>query len=153
MKHRFWAQVLVGLGIFGSGLATGLVARTLDPAIATDSRQRVEKQRVELSSGTENARTEKMEVITSVAEYKPGDRLDLHLHHGIEAAYVIQGATLQVPGKAPTALPTGATAMNLRNVRHGGFQVVGQTSLKLFTVHVVDQEKPLYDYTKPLTSR
>jgi len=45
-------------------------------------------------------------------------------------------------------LPTGSTAMNLRDVNHGGFKVVGDTSLKLFTVRVVDKGKPLYDYAK-----
>jgi hypothetical protein len=30
----------------------------------------------------------------------------------------------------------------------GGFKVVGDTSLKLFTVHIVDKGKPLYDYSK-----
>ena len=39
-------------------------------------------------------------------------------------------------------------AMNLRDGRHAGFVVVGDTPLKLFTVHVVDKGKPLYDHTK-----
>ena len=69
-------------------------------------------------------------------------------HHGVEAAYVVQGASVQVPGKEPMTLPTGATVLNLRDVKHGGFRVVGDTSLKLFTVHVVDKGKPLYDYGK-----
>jgi len=43
-------------------------------------------------------------------------------------------------------LPTGATAMNLRDVMHAGVTVVGDVPLKLFTVHIVDKGKPLYDY-------
>jgi hypothetical protein len=70
------------------------------------------------------------------------------LHHGIEAAYVVQGAMVQAPGRDATSLPTGVTALNLRDVKHGGFTVVGDTPLKLFTVHVVDKGKPLYDYVK-----
>ena len=66
----------------------------------------------------------------------------------IEAAYVVQGASVQSPGKDPMPLPTGATLLNLRDVKHGGFKVVGDTSLKLFTVHIVDKGKPLYDYSK-----
>jgi hypothetical protein len=31
-------------------------------------------------------------------------------------------------------------------VKHGGFTVVGDTPLKLFTVHVVDKNRPLYEY-------
>jgi quercetin dioxygenase-like cupin family protein len=88
-----------------------------------------------------------MEVIASIAEYKPGDEIQLHTHHGVEAVYVVQGATVQAPGKDPANLPTGATALNLRDIRHGGIKVVGDGSLKLFTVHVVDKSKPLYDYT------
>lgn len=124
-------------GIFGLGLATGLVAQTL-----TDSPQRVEQKRADLTGAPG------MEVIASTAEYKPGDTIDEHFHHGVEAAYVLQGAQVQVPGKEPNTLPTGATVMNLRDVRHGGFKVIGDTSLKLFTVHVVDKGKPLYDYSK-----
>jgi quercetin dioxygenase-like cupin family protein len=122
--------------LFGLGLATGLLAQ-----LNGDSPQRVEQKRADLSGAPG------MEVIASTAEYKPGDRIDLHLHHGVEAAYVIQGATVQVPGKEPMKLATGAAIMNLRDVKHGGFTVVGDTSLKLFTVHVVDKGKPLYDYS------
>jgi hypothetical protein len=55
---------------------------------------------------------------------------------------------VQLPGKEPMPLATGLTLLNLRDVRHAGFKVVGETSLKLFTVHVVDKGKPLYDYSK-----
>jgi hypothetical protein len=89
-----------------------------------------------------------MEVIASVGEYKPGESIELHFHHGIEAAYVVQGAMVQMPGRDPTALAIGATLMNLREVKHGGFKVVGDTPLKLFTVHIVDKGKPLYDYVR-----
>ena len=129
------ARTLVGTLIFGSGIATGLVAH----ALMTDSPQRVEQKRADLSGAPG------MEVIESTAEYKPGDLVAKHLHHGIEAAFVVQGAMIQLPGKEPTMLATGTPIMNLRDVAHGGFKVVGDTSLKLFTVHVVDKGKPLYD--------
>jgi quercetin dioxygenase-like cupin family protein len=130
-------SILLGISIFAMGVATTLVAQTL-----TDSAQRVERQRVDLSGAPG------MEVIMSIGEYKPGESIDLHIHHGIEAAYVIQGATIEAPGRAQAMLPTGASVMNLRDVKHGGFKVVGDTSLKLFTVHVVDKGKPLYDYSR-----
>ena len=132
---RIAARTLVGTLIFGSGIATGLVAH----ALMTDSPQRVEQKRADLSGAPG------MEVIESTAEYKPGDLVAKHLHHGIEAAFVVQGAMIQLPGKEPTMLATGTPIMNLRDVAHGGFKVVGDTSLKLFTVHVVDKGKPLYD--------
>ena len=137
MKKTLAIHTLAGVVLFGLGLTTGLVAQTYN-----DSRQRVEQKRADLSGAPG------MEVIASTAEYKNGDAIDLHIHHGIEAAYVLQGGMVQVPGKDPMPLPTGASLLNLRDVKHGGFKVVGDTPLKLFTVHIVDKGKPLYDYSK-----
>jgi len=122
--------------VFGLGGATGIVAQT-----RTDISQRVEHKRADLSGAPG------MEVVASTAEYKPGEGIDLHFHHGVEAAYVLQGARVQYPGKDPATLATGTTVMNLRDVKHGGFKVVGDTSLKLFTVHIVDKGRPLYDFS------
>jgi hypothetical protein len=55
---------------------------------------------------------------------------------------------IQAPGKEATMLETGTTILNLRDVPHGGFKVVGDKSLKLFTVHIVDKGKHLYEYVK-----
>ena len=128
---------LSGAFLFALGLATGLTAQTL-----TDSPQRVEQKRADLT-GAPN-----MEVIASIVEIKPGESSNLHVHHGIEAFHVLQGAAIQAPGQAPSALPTGLTALNLRDVKHGAFKVLGETPLKLLTIHIVDTEKPLYDYVK-----
>ena len=87
-----------------------------------------------------------MEVIESIVEYKTGETIDLHSHHGIEAVYVIQGTSIQPAGQAPVTMPSGLTQMNLRDVKHGGAKVVGETPLKLFTVHIVDKDKPLYEF-------
>ena len=137
MKNAALIRSFTALVIFGAGLTTGLVAQNVN-----DSVQRKEQKRADLSGA------QGMEVIASTAEYKNGEAIDLHIHHGIEAAYVVQGASVQSPGKDPMPLPTGATLLNLRDVKHGGFKVVGDTSLKLFTVHIVDKGKPLYDYSK-----
>lgn len=109
------------------------------PDTRMDSPQRVEQRRVDLS-GAPN-----MEVIASTAEYPPGTGIALHLHHGVEVAYVVQGATIQIDGKPPITLATGQSLMNLRDVPHGNFTIVGATALKLFTVHIVDKGAPLYD--------
>ncbi len=89
-----------------------------------------------------------LKVINSISELKPGDALPVHFHHGIEACTVLQGGMVQPPGKDPRALPTGAPIMNLRDVPHAGWNVVGDTTIKLFTVHIVDKGKPLYDVKK-----
>ena len=139
MQVRKSARPLFVAAIFGAGVATGLFAQ---PNMATDSPQRVEQKRTDLTGAPG------MEVIASTAEYKPGDMINLHIHHGIETLYVIQGGMIQVPGKDPVPLPTGATAQFLRDAKHAGFKIVGDTPVKLFTVHVVDKGKPLYDYVK-----
>jgi quercetin dioxygenase-like cupin family protein len=107
-------------------------------AQAQDSPQRKEIKRTDLT-GTN------MEVILSTAEYKPGDFIARHIHHGVEAFYVIQGATVETPEGKQITLATGMGSMNLRDVPHAGFKVVGDTSLKLVTVHIVDKGVPLYD--------
>lgn len=137
MKKATLIQSVAGLVVFGLGLSTGLIAQTIN-----DAPQRVEQKRADLTGAPG------MEVIASVAEFKPGEPIELHFHHGIEAAYVVQGGSVQSPGTDPRPLPTGATLFNLRDARHGGFKVVGDTSLKIFSVHVVDKGKPLYDFSK-----
>lgn len=128
---------IAGLLLFALGITTGLFAQGLD-----DSPGRVEHSRVDLSGAPG------MEVIVSVGEYQPGEGIDLHIHHGVEAAYVVQGASVVAPGRDPITLATGASLVNLRDVEHGGFKVVGDTPLRLFTVHIVDKGKPLYDYSR-----
>ena len=137
MKNLKARPLVLGILVFSLGLATGLTAQTL-----TDSPQRVEQKRADLS-GAPN-----MEVIASIVEIKPGESSNLHVHHGVEAFHVLQGSMVQPPGAAPSMLPTGLTSLNLRDVKHGAFKVVGDVPLKLLTVHIVDKGAPLYDYAK-----
>ena len=137
MKMSNAIAASAGAVLFSLGLATGLTAQTL-----TDSPQRKEQKRTDLT-GTPN-----MEVIASIVEIKPGESSNLHVHHGVEAFHVLQGAAIQAPGQEPSALPTGLTSLNLRDIKHGAFKVLGDTPLKLLTVHIVDKNKPLYDYVK-----
>ena len=124
---KWIVAAVMALALLGMAQAQGL-----------DSPQRKELKRTDLP-GTN------MEVILSVAEYKPGDFIARHIHHGVEAFYVLQGATIELPGGKQIKLATGTGSENLREVPHAGFKVVGDTSLKLVTVHVVDKGKPLYD--------
>jgi quercetin dioxygenase-like cupin family protein len=87
----------------------------------------------------------KMEVVLSTAEYKPGEMIALHIHHGEEAFYVLEGATVETADGKKIELKTGAGSINIRDVPHGGFKVVGDKPLKLLTVHIVDKGAPLYD--------
>lgn len=122
-----------------AAILTGIISVL---AYSQDSPGRKEFKRADLSGAPD------MEVISSISEYKPGEEIGLHIHHGVESGYVVQGAMVEFPGKDPVMLPTGAPVMNLRDVPHAGFKVVGDQSLKLYTVHVVDKGKPLYDWIK-----
>jgi quercetin dioxygenase-like cupin family protein len=133
---------MTSLRLGGFIAATVFALAIAGTAQAQDSAARKELKRVDLSGATG------MEVISSISEYKPGEELPLHVHHGVEAGYVVQGAMVQMPGKEPTMLPTGAPILNLRDVKHGGFKVVGPGNLILYTTHVVDKGKPLYDWVK-----
>jgi quercetin dioxygenase-like cupin family protein len=121
-----WLAVFVAVAAFASF------------AHAQEPPNRKEMKRVDLS-GT------KMEVVLSTAEYKPGETIALHIHHGEEAFYVLEGATVETADGKQIELKTGSGSINLRNVPHGGFKVVGDKPLKLVTVHIVDKGTPLYD--------
>jgi quercetin dioxygenase-like cupin family protein len=110
--------------------------------VRDDLLQRQELKRADLTTSPE------MEVITSISEFKKGETIPRHYHHGIETGYVLQGTMVQLPGRAPTMMQTGSTIMNLREVPHAGFTVVGDQSLKILTVHIVDKGKPLYEWVK-----
>jgi len=43
---------------------------------------------------------------------------------------------------------TGTPILNQRDAVHAGFTVVGDQNLKIYTVHIVDKNRPLYDYVK-----
>ena len=109
---------------------------------AQDSPGRKELRRVDLSGAPG------MEVVLSLGEYKPGDEIPAHFHHGVETGYVLEGGMVEVPGKPAFAIPTRAPIMNLRDAPHAGFKIVGDKTIKLLTVHIVDKGKPLYDWVK-----
>jgi quercetin dioxygenase-like cupin family protein len=123
-------------------VATVSVVAIIGFAYAEDlsPKSRVELKRADLSAPGAN-----MEVVLSVTEYQPGDFIARHIHHGEEAFYVIQGATGEMPDGKQIELKTGTGSINMRDMPHAGFKVVGNTPLKIVTVHIVDKGKPLYD--------
>ena len=119
-----------------------LITTVWADATQADLPQRQELKRADLTP------SQNMEVITSISEIKKGEVIPRHYHHGIETGYVLQGTMVQLPGQAPTMMQTGSAIMNLRDVPHAGFTVIGDQPLKLLTVHVVDKGKPLYEWVK-----
>jgi quercetin dioxygenase-like cupin family protein len=126
--HKWTAASLVAFAAIGFASLT----------LAQDSAARKEMKRADLT-GTN------MEVILSTAEYKPGETIARHIHHGEEAFYVLEGATVEFPDGKQIQLTTGSGSINKRDVPHAGFKVVGDKPLKLLTVHIVDKGAPLYD--------
>jgi hypothetical protein len=61
------------------------------------------------------------------------------------AGLLVFGGGLANAVVAPPAGDSPQRIEQKRDALHGGFTVIGDTSLKLFTVHVVDKGKPLYD--------
>jgi quercetin dioxygenase-like cupin family protein len=59
--------------------------------------------------------------------------------------YVLQGATLETADGKQITLPTGASAINRRDVPHAGLKVLGNTPFKYLAVHIVDKGSKLYD--------
>ena len=99
-KLSLVSRVLVGAVLFGSGLGVGLMAQS-----GGDLQLRKELRRTDLT-GAPN-----MEVIVSMTEIKPGEGIPAHFHNGVEALYVVQGSTIQLPGKDPTQMATGANGL------------------------------------------
>ena len=84
-----------------------------------------------------------MEVVVSIVEAPPGATLPKHYHNGEEAFYVLDGGTVEMPGQQPTARAAGSSGINVREVPHAGYKVVGDKPLKLLTVHIIDKGKPM----------
>jgi quercetin dioxygenase-like cupin family protein len=122
-----------------AGICTVMVSTA---SIAQDPPWRHEIRRLDVPGAPDK------QIVVELNEFKPGDELDRHSHPGIEQGYVIQGAMVQQPGKDPIMFPTGTLLSNMPDVVHGGFEVVGDTSLKAFSVYVVDRNRPLYDWAK-----
>ncbi|MCC8981586.1 cupin domain-containing protein [Bradyrhizobium sp. 10BB] len=123
-------------------IAAALASMFVTTASAQDSPFRKELKRGDLT-GTN------MEIVTSISEIKPGETSTLHIHHGDESYYFLEGGHIELPDGKQVPIPTGAVGMNVRDVPHGAYKVVGDKTLKILTVHIVDKGKPLYDKPAP----
>ena len=120
-------------------LLTLLMVFDPTPVLAQDGVTRTEIKRSDLTG------TEGTEVIMATIEARPGAKMPRHIHHGDEFLYVIEGGTVQPPGKDPITFKSGQAIHFPRGVAHGGFTVIGDTPIRALTVHVVDKGKPLME--------
>jgi quercetin dioxygenase-like cupin family protein len=109
---------------------------SIGAAALADEPKRTELKRADLT-GTN------MEIVIAVLEVPPGASIAKHTHPGEEAVYVLEGATLQYPDGRQVTRPAGEAGVNVRDVAHAGYKVVGDKPLKLLTVHIVDKGKPM----------
>lgn len=116
-------------------IAVAFVVSTIFAAFADEPKRTVLK-RSDLT-GTN------MEIIVAVLEVPPGVDIAKHSHPGEEAVYVLEGATLQFPDGREMSRPAGEAGVNVRDIPHAGYKVVGDKPLKLLTVHIVDKGKPM----------
>jgi quercetin dioxygenase-like cupin family protein len=123
--------------LLGTAIAVGFVGLAhAQEDLSPKNRQELKRADV---SGTN------MEIIISVVEFQPGETLARHIHHGEEAFYALQGATLETPDGKQIKFQARAGGINPRDVPHAGVKVVGDTPFKYPAVHVVDKGAPLYD--------
>jgi hypothetical protein len=118
-----------------------VAAATLATAFAVTAASAQEIKRTEIKRADLTGTN--MEVVMTVLEAPPGAVLPRHFHYGEEAFYVLEGAMTEIPGQPPALRPTGTGGINVREVPHAGYKVVGDKPLKLLTVHIVDKGKPI----------
>ncbi len=134
------AQKLKPAALVSAGILIG--ALSVQALHAQGPIQRVELQKHDLTgtSGTE--------VVMATLEIQPGGTIPRHFHHGDEFLYVLESGSFQAPGQDPVTFKTGTSLHFPRELPHGGFTIVGDKSLKVLTVHVVDKGKPLSELVK-----
>lgn len=123
------------LGILLAGVVLG--AAGTHALQAQEAVERVELRRADLTGA------DGTEIVMATVTIPPGGAVARHFHHGDEVLYVLEGGSFQAPGTEPVTVEAGATLHFPREVAHGGFTVVGERTLKVVTVHIVDKAKPL----------
>ena len=134
------ASTAKSLGIAFAGFVIGALA--VQALHAQGAINRVELRKADLTgvSGTE--------VIMATLEVPPGATVPRHFHHGDEFLYVLEGGSFQAPGQDPVTFNPGASLHFPREVPHGGFTVIGDKTIKVLTLHIVDKGKPLVEAVK-----
>lgn len=86
-----------------------------------------------------------LEIITQLVEFPPGSSSPRHFHPGEETFYVLEGGSVQEPGRPPRERVSGEHGVISRGIHHSGYTVVGDRTIKVLSVYVVDKGKPLLE--------
>jgi quercetin dioxygenase-like cupin family protein len=127
-------KLLKTTGLLGAAVAFALLAM---PALSLAQ----DTKRTELKRGDLTGKD--MDVIMAVVELPVGSVAPLHTHPGEEAYYVIEGGTVETADGKRMTIETGTGMINVRDVPHAGWKIVGDKTIKLLTVHIVDKGKPM----------
>jgi len=128
-------------GIFMTRLFAVLACSLLMGPAFAEGIKRNELKRADLTG-------KDMDVIVTIVEVSPGETLARHIRPGEEVVYVLEGATLELPDGKQLQFPAGAATINARDVPHAGVKVVGDKTLKMLNVHIVDKGKPMTEFVK-----
>src|SRR3954451_17596323 len=131
------SPIMFGLHGFAEGLWSVALASGVAVPASAQELKRTELSLMDLTG------VEGKEVVVSLLEAPPGSTSVRHFHYGDEVFYVLEGAMVQVPGQELQARVTGSVGNNKREVPHAGFKVIGEKSLNLLSVYIVDKGKPL----------
>jgi quercetin dioxygenase-like cupin family protein len=97
--------------------------------------------KIELQRG--NLTGKSMDIIVNFFEVPPGATVARHIHPGEEVVYVLEGGTLEQPDGKLVTFEAGMAIIYPRDVPHAGVKVVGDKSLKMLNVFIVDKGKPV----------
>jgi quercetin dioxygenase-like cupin family protein len=86
-----------------------------------------------------------LEIVTQLVEFPPGATSPRHFHHGEETFYVLEGGTVQEPDRPPRKRNPGEHGVITRGSHHSGYTVVGDRTIKVLSVYVVDRWRPLQE--------
>lgn len=86
-----------------------------------------------------------LEIVTQLVEFPPGSSSPRHFHHGEETFYVMEGGTVQAPDQPPRERIPGEHGIIWRGQHHSGYTVIGDRTIKVLSVYVVDAGKPLQE--------
>jgi quercetin dioxygenase-like cupin family protein len=103
-----------------------------------------EIKRAELGRGPVSG-DDTREIIMQLVEFPPGATSPRHFHNGEESFYVLEGGMVQVSDKEPRERLAGEKGINARGVPHAGYTVVGDKTIKILSVYVVDKGKPFQE--------
>ncbi|MET3485852.1 cupin domain-containing protein [Methylobacterium sp. 1973] len=86
-----------------------------------------------------------LEIVAQLVDFPPGASSRRHLHHGEETFYVLEGGMVQEPGRPPRERIPGEHGIIPRGIHHSGYTVIGDRTIKVLSVYVVDKGKPLQE--------